>query len=80
LPQKPHIAARVPLNSANLGLVLTDAKVGLCFSAVFPTSLLLTLAHLGAHPQHVKRELKKYFSLSITLWSYSSFLSFSCWC
>jgi len=52
LPRNPRIAARVLLKRANLSFVLTyvmtDAYGSLCFSAIFSSSLLITLLHSGA--------------------------------
>jgi len=71
---------------SNLSLVLmyvmTDAYGPLRFSAVFSASLLFTiiLLHSGAIPPVVvkTRGLNEDFSMSITLWLYLSFFSFSC--
>jgi len=54
--------------------VMTDAYGSLRFSAIFSASLLLT--HSGAIPPLVKTQgLNE--DLSITLWLYLTFLSFS---
>jgi len=79
-----HIAARALLKRANLSFVLTyvmtNAYGSLRFSAIFSASLLFTLLHSGAIPQVVvkTRGLNEDFSMSITLWLYLSFFSFSC--
>jgi len=60
--------------------VMTDAYDSLHFSAIFSASLLLILLHSGAIPPLVvkTRGLNEDFSISITLWLYLSFFSFSC--
>ena len=83
LPRNPRMAARVLLKRANLSLdlmyVMTDAYGPLRFSAIFSASLLFTLLHSGAIPPLVKtRGLNEDLYMSITLWLYLSFFSFSC--
>ena len=55
--------------------VMTDAYGSLWFSAIFSASLLLTPLHFGAIPPLVvkTRELNEEFSMSITLWLYSTY-------
>ena len=83
LPRNPCIAARLLLKRANLSFVLmyvmTDAYGSLRFSAIFSASLLFTLLHSGAIPPVVvkTRGLNEDFSMSITLWLYLSFFSFT---
>jgi len=81
LPRNPRILARVFLKNASLSFVIicvmTDAYGSLHFSAIFSTSLLLTLLHSGAIPTLVvkTRGLNEDFLMSITLWLYLSILS-----